>query len=127
MIEIEKIQEYYKDDMVLFSNHALERIRQRGIKIKDIEKSYFEARGESITISKLAEILNVSEEEISMALDSVRQVESINEEIHSDCNNNILKSYEKALKDFVIKLIKYKNYRNLKIEQYISSLKRKTK
>ena len=53
--------------------------------------------------------------------------ESINEEIRSDCNNNILKSYEKALKDFVIKLIKYKNYRNLKIEQYISSLKRKTK
>ena len=52
--------------------------------------------------------------------------ESINEEIHSDCNN-ILKSYEEALKDFVIKLIKYKNYRNLKIEQYISSLKRKTK
>ena len=53
--------------------------------------------------------------------------ESINEEIHSDCNNNILKSYEEALKDFVIKLIKYKNYRNLKIEQEISSLKRKTK
>ena len=53
--------------------------------------------------------------------------ESINEEIHSDCNNNILKSYEKALKDFVIKLIKYKNYRNLKIEQEISPLKRKTK
>ncbi len=54
-------------------------------------------------------------------------IESINEEIHSDCNNNILKSYEEALKDFVIKLIKYKNYRNLKIEQEISSLKRKTK
>ena len=53
--------------------------------------------------------------------------ESINEEIHSDCNNNILKTYEEALKDFVIKLIKYKNYRNLKIEQEISSLKRKTK
>ena len=52
--------------------------------------------------------------------------ESINEEIHNDCNNNILKSYEEALKDFVIKLIKYKNYRNLKIEQEISSLKRKT-
>ena len=54
-------------------------------------------------------------------------IESINEEIHSDCNNNILKSYEEALKDFIIKLIKYKNYRNLKIEQEISSLKRKTK
>ena len=53
-------------------------------------------------------------------------IESINEEIHSDCNNNILKSYEDALKDFAVKLIKYKNYRNLKIEQEISSLKRKT-
>ena len=86
MIDIKNIQEYCKNDMLLFSNHALERIRQRGIKIKDIEKSYFEARGESITISKLAEILNVSEEEISMALDSVRQVESINEEIYEDGN-----------------------------------------
>lgn len=37
MIEIESIREYWKNDMILFSNHALERIRQRGIKIKDIE------------------------------------------------------------------------------------------
>lgn len=36
MIDIEKIREYYKEDMILFSNHALERIRQRGIKQKDI-------------------------------------------------------------------------------------------
>ena len=50
-----------------------------------------------------------------------------NEETYSNCNDKVLKSYEEALKDFVIKLIKYKNYRNLKIEQYISSLKRKTK
>ena len=50
-----------------------------------------------------------------------------NEEAYSNCNDEVLKSYEEALKDFVIKLIKYKNYRNLKIEQEISSLKRKTK
>ena len=50
-----------------------------------------------------------------------------NEETYSNCNDKVLKSYEEALKDFVIKLIKYKNYRNLKIEQEISSLKRKTK
>ena len=36
MIDIEKIREYYKEDMILFSNHALERIRQRGIKQRDI-------------------------------------------------------------------------------------------
>lgn len=36
MITIENIQSYYQDDRILFSNHALERIRQRGIKLKDI-------------------------------------------------------------------------------------------
>ncbi len=36
MIDINKIREYYENDMVLFSNHALERLRQRGIKQKDI-------------------------------------------------------------------------------------------
>lgn len=49
-----------------------------------------------------------------------------NEETYSNCNDKVLKSYEEALKDFVIKLIKYKNYRNLKIEQEISSLNKKT-
>lgn len=48
-----------------------------------------------------------------------------NEETYSNCNDKVLKSYEEALKDFVIKLIKYKNYRNLKIEQEISSLNKK--
>ena len=37
MIDINRIREYYKDDMILFSGHALERIRQRGIKQKDIK------------------------------------------------------------------------------------------
>ena len=50
-----------------------------------------------------------------------------NEETYSNCNDKVLKSYEEALKDFVIKLIKYKNYRNLKIEQEISSLNKKTR
>ena len=51
----------------------------------------------------------------------------LNEETYSNCNDKVLKSYEEALKDFVIKLIKYKNYRNLKIEQEISSLNKKTR
>ena len=54
-------------------------------------------------------------------------IEPINEEIYSDCNDKVLKSYEEVLKGFAIKLIKYKNYRNLKIEQAISLTKRKTK
>lgn len=37
MIDIEKIRGYYEIDKILFSNHALERIRQRGIKQRDIK------------------------------------------------------------------------------------------
>ena len=48
MIDIKNIQEYCKNDMLLFSNHALERIRQRGIKIKDIE--YLEAQNKTVIV-----------------------------------------------------------------------------
>lgn len=37
MIDIETLREYYKNDKVLITNHALERCRQRGIKQKDIK------------------------------------------------------------------------------------------
>ena len=54
-----------------------------------------------------------------------------NEETYSNCNDKVLKSYEEALKDFVIKLIKYKVKKeygiDLKIEQEISSLNKKTR
>ena len=37
MIDIKVLQEYYKEDKVIVSIHAQERLRQRGIKIKDIK------------------------------------------------------------------------------------------
>ena len=36
MIEIEKLREYYKNDLVFVTEHAAERYRQRGIKAKDV-------------------------------------------------------------------------------------------
>ncbi|MCI8892961.1 MAG: DUF4258 domain-containing protein [Eubacterium sp.] len=36
MIKIEKLQEYYSQDKIIISIHAQERLRQRGIKQKDI-------------------------------------------------------------------------------------------
>ncbi len=36
MIKIEKLQKYCKEDAVVISLHAMERLRQRKIKIKDI-------------------------------------------------------------------------------------------
>ena len=37
MIKIERLQEYYKQNKVIISIHAQERLRQRGIKQKDIK------------------------------------------------------------------------------------------
>lgn len=37
MIKIEKLQEYYAQDRIIISLHAQERLRQRGIKQKDIK------------------------------------------------------------------------------------------
>lgn len=36
MIKLDRIRGYYADDMIMFSNHALERLRQRGIMQRDI-------------------------------------------------------------------------------------------
>ena len=39
MIKIERLQEYYIQDKIIISLHAQERLRQRGIKQKDIKNS----------------------------------------------------------------------------------------
>lgn len=41
MINLEILREYYKNDKVIITNHALERCRQRGIKQKDIRNCIF--------------------------------------------------------------------------------------
>lgn len=39
LIDIERLREYFKDDCVFITEHAAERFRQRGIKIKDIQNA----------------------------------------------------------------------------------------
>lgn len=41
MIDIETLKQYYKDDMVIVSEHASERFRQRNIKARDIKHAIF--------------------------------------------------------------------------------------
>ena len=38
MINIEKLKEYYRQDKIIISIHAQERLRQRGIKQRDIKR-----------------------------------------------------------------------------------------
>lgn len=39
MIDIETIKKYYKDDLVFMTFHASERLKERGIKVKEIREA----------------------------------------------------------------------------------------
>ncbi len=59
-------------------------IKELSIKIKEAGSEYFRETGEQITVKKLSELLNVSEENICIAIDAGRTVESINEEVYEN-------------------------------------------
>jgi len=53
-------------------------------KIKEIQREYLNNKGEEINISQIAKILKVSKEDIAMALESERPIESIDQEAYDD-------------------------------------------
>ena len=61
------------------------------VKIREIQKEYLNTKGEEIKIEEIANILNISKEEIAAALDSVNCVDSIYDFSYKDENEgNIL-------------------------------------
>ena len=76
-----EIKKFLRDDGIIKVSRS---IKELAIKIRNIENEYLLKNGESISIKKISEILKVSEEEIYLAMDSMQQVESINEEIFED-------------------------------------------
>ena len=76
-----EIKKFIRDDGII---KVSRRIKELGMKIRQIEKEYFIKNGESISVKKMAEILNVSEEEVLSAIDAGKQVESINEEVYEE-------------------------------------------
>ena len=76
-----EIKKFLRDDGIIKVSRS---IKELAVKIRNIENEYLLKNGESISIKKISEILKVSEEEIYLAMDSMQQVESINEEIFED-------------------------------------------
>lgn len=76
-----EIKKFIRDDGIIKVSRS---IKELGLRIKEAQKDYFLKTGQSVSISKLSEILNVSEEDILSAIDAGRQVASINEEIYEE-------------------------------------------
>ena len=72
-----EIKRFIRDDGPIKISRS---IKELAMKIKDIQKEHLSKKGEEISICEIASILRVSKEEVAVALDSLRPLESINEE-----------------------------------------------
>ncbi len=71
---IGEIKRYIRDDGPIKVSRS---IKELGIKIKEIQKQYLNQRGEEITITELEKELKVGKEEIILAIEATKNVESI--------------------------------------------------
>lgn len=76
-----EIKKFIRDDGMIKVSRS---IKELGLKIKEIENEYLNKIGEQLTVKKMAQILNVSEENIYVAIDAGRQIESINEDAYEN-------------------------------------------
>ena len=81
-----EIKKFIRDDGMIKISRS---IKELGIKIKEIENEYLSIKGKNITVTEIAGILNESKENVYIAIDAGRQIESINDEKYE--NNGVEK------------------------------------
>lgn len=74
-----EIKRYIRDDGLIRVSRS---IKELLAKIKEVQREYMMKEGREVGITELADILKVSKEEIAVALDSDRPLESIQEEAY---------------------------------------------
>lgn len=78
---IGEIKKFLRDDGLIRISRS---VKELGIKIKELERIYMLKTGESICVTKLSEILELPEENIYMAMEAQKTVESINAKLGDD-------------------------------------------
>ena len=71
---IGEIKRYIRDDGPIKVSRS---IKELGIKIKEIQKQYLNQKGKEITITELEKELKVGKEELILAIEATKNVESI--------------------------------------------------
>lgn len=80
---IGEIKRFIRDDGAIKVSRS---IKELSAKIGQIQKEYITKKGEKITVEELARELKVEKEEIVVALESQRTVESIDKNVYDDEN-----------------------------------------
>ena len=116
---IGEIKKFLRDDGIIRISRS---VKELGFKIKELDRIYVAKTGESLCVSKLAQILELPEENIYIAMEASKSVESINEKIDESGKEIIdtLKSDEDEQskivdKITVLELVKTLNNRDRKI------------
>lgn len=78
---IGEIKRYIRDDGPVKVSRS---IKELSIKIKELQKEYFYKKGEEITINQIAKELKIPKEDIVLAMESVNNVESIEESTYTN-------------------------------------------
>ena len=76
-----EIKKFIRDDGII---KVSRNIKELSLKIREIENDYINKKMEKPNYEVLAKILNVKEEDIIVAIETRRQVESINEDLYDD-------------------------------------------
>ena len=76
-----EIKRFIRDDGPIKISRS---IKELATKINEIQRQNINKTGEELQINELAEILNVTKEEIVVALDAIRRPESIDEEAYDE-------------------------------------------
>ena len=71
---IGEIKRYIRDDGPIKVSRS---IKELSIKIKELQKEYFYKKGKEITINQIAKELKISNEDIVLAIESSKNIESI--------------------------------------------------
>ena len=83
-----EIKRFLRDDGPIKVSRS---IKELAAKIREIQNKHFIDMGEEIGVVELANILKTTKEEIAVAIDSIRPIESINEEAFGDDGNGMSK------------------------------------
>lgn len=78
---IGEIKRYIRDDGPIKVSRS---IKELGIKIKELQKEHLNKKGEEITLEKLEKELNVCKEDITLAIEATRNIESIESAVYTN-------------------------------------------
>ena len=80
-----EIKRFIRDDGPIKVSRS---IKELGAKIYELQKEYINKTGEELSVSEIAKKLNVLKEEVAVAIEAAKPLESINEEAYKQDNDS---------------------------------------